>query len=283
MDTRYWLRQNTLGPQNPVPLNSAQYNEILTARSILIDAKDFEERYEMVLGNFLDLERFFAAYAIEAHLRFDYDYKSLSAAFMDSNRRIMNLLTTFKSYIDQTPRDFKSTEIDFKGQFLAGAKKTYDTSKAYRFVCALRNHTQHHSVPVHRIKGNPRTTPLPDRISFICEKQFLAENGDFKSSVLTEMEDNIDLRENFRQFMIELSKLHVSLRGEAAGAVKQAREVFEKAIEIFLEAQPAPALALGLTICEKIDDEYIGPKSVMLDWDDTRIALTEKNRILRID
>lgn len=283
MKTTYWLRQIMLGPQNAIALTQAEFETILNARDILRDAKDYEERYEMLLGNFLDLEKFFSDYTIESQLSFSYKYESLSVIFMDANRRVMNLLTTFKSYLDQSPRDFKKSNIPFKERFNAVTKKTYDQSKAYRFISALRNHVQHHSPPVHRIKASGRSEVWPEPIKFICESKYLLENIDFKRSSLEGLDEEIDLREQIRDFMVEMSKIHLSLRAEIEEQVKVARETFEKTIENFITQQTEQTSALGLAICEKLGDHYVNKQSVMLEWDDTRVRLVEKNsHILRI-
>lgn len=283
METTYWLRRIILGPQNAITLTQGAFEKILNARDILRDAKDFEERYEMLLGNFLDLEKFFSDYTIESQLSFSYKYENLSVIFMDANRRVMNLLTTFKSYLDQSPRDFKKCNIPFKERFKAATKNSYDQSKAYRFISALRNHVQHHSPPVHRIKSGGRSEAWPEPIKFICEPKYLLENIDFKRAALEGLDEEIDLREQIRDFMVEMSKIHLSLRAEMEEQVKFARKIFEQTIEDYIVQQAEPASALGLAICVKFGDKYVSKQSVMLDWDDTRERLVEKNsHILRI-
>lgn len=278
MKTTYWLRQAIIGPQTLVELTQNEFEEIYCARTTLVDAKDFEERYEMLLGNFMDLEKFFSDYALESQLSFTYEYKNISVTFMDANRRAMNFLTTFKSYLDQTPRDFKQSSISFKERFIHYTSNAYDQSKAYRFISALRNHVQHYSPPVHRIKGAKRSEIWPVPVKFICESKYLLENANFKRAALKGFSDEIDLQEQIRDFMKEMSAIHISLRSEIKTHIERAREIFEHTISKFKAAQHDDHVsALGLAICEQRAGEYVSTYSVMLDWDDTRLSLAKKN------
>ncbi|WP_440785223.1 hypothetical protein ACTACU_08685 [Pseudomonas syringae] len=278
METTYWLRQAIIGPQNLIKLTQSEFEEIFNARTTLVDAKDFEERYEMLLGNFIDIEKFFSNYALESQLGFTYEYKNISETFMDANRRAMNFLTTFKSYLDQTPQDFKQSYLPFKEKFSHFTRRAYDRSKAYRFISALRNHVQHYSPPVHRIKGGKNSGTWPTPVKFICEPKYLLDNANFKRAALEEFSDEIDLQEQIRDFMKEMSDIHISLRSEIEPYTKRAREIFEHTISRFKAAQHEEhASALGLTICEQKDEKYVSTYSVMLDWDDTRLYLVKKN------
>lgn len=278
MTTTYWLRQSIIGPQNPVNLTEDEYLDISSARRTLRDAKYFEERYEMLLGNFLDVEMFFSSYALESAISVSYKYDDLSVVFMDANRRVMNLLTTFKSYIDQTPRDFKDSVTSFKQEFVDITRKAFDRSQSYRFISGLRNHVQHYSPPVHRIKGSAKSEQWPKPVNFIVEAKYLREDPDFKHKILDDFDEEIDLRAQIRKFMVEMSEIHIHLRAKVEGEIDSARLKFARTIERYKQHQTDVSSVPGLTICKKTGEKLSDVQSVMLSWDDTRISIAGKNR-----
>lgn len=56
----YFLRAAHIGPQTIVEISKARYELLGKARRTLVDAGAFEERYELLLGNFTAFEMFCA-------------------------------------------------------------------------------------------------------------------------------------------------------------------------------------------------------------------------------
>lgn len=278
MRERFWLRRQSIGPQTPLEISKERYEKITAARLTLIDAKNFEERYEMVIGNFLELERFIADFSLRTHIEADFSYRKASTIFLESNRLVMNLLTTFKSYVDQTPQDFKHLPTAFEKKFQEIASSIYDKSFAYRFASALRNHTQHYSPPVHAVRTGGARVDWIDKGLFFCKKQELAENPKFKKTVLDEINDEVDLKTIFRELMEHLSRMHIKLRQFLHESVQIARSGIEEAMRDFVEAQGKSCTAIGLAALKEFDGEFSSISPVLLDWDETRIELIEKNR-----
>ncbi|MFM9380228.1 hypothetical protein [Pseudomonas sp. UV AK001] len=278
MSVKFLLRSQTMGPQVVVEIDAARHEDILCARQTLIDAKNFEERYEMIIGNYVALERFFADYALTSRIHTVYSYHSASAIFMEANRLVMNLLTTFKSYLDQSPRSFKHLSIDFKDVFTKATRKTFSECIAYRFISSIRNHVQHAAPPIHLITGTDLRKPWIDQGEFFCKKEILAQDKDFKKEVLDEIGDQVDLKVAFRQFMESLSSLHAGVRHTLRDSVNRGRDTFECAIDEYLNAQPDGRSAIGLALFKEVEGGLFLSTPVFLDWDETRIELASKNR-----
>lgn len=254
-----------------------RYEEITAARLTLIDAKNFEERYEMVIGNFLEFERFIADFSLRTHIEADLSYRKASVIFLESNRLVMNLLTTFKSYVDQTPQDFKHLPTAFGEKFQEIASNIYDKSLAYRFASALRNHTQHYSPPVHAVRTGGTRVDWIDKGLFFCKKEELSENPKFKKSVLEEIDNEVDLKTIFRELMEHLSRMHIGLRQFLHEAVHMARSSIEVAMQDFVKVQGESCSAIALAVYKEVDGEYSSVSPVLLDWDETRLELVSKN------
>lgn len=278
MRERFWLRRQSIGPQTPLEISKERYEEITAARLTLIDAKNFEERYEMVIGNFLEFERFIADFSLRTHIEADFSYRKASTIFLESNRLVMNLLTTFKSYVDQTPQDFKHLPTAFEKKFQETASSIYDKSFAYRFASALRNHTQHYSPPVHAARTGGTRVDWIDKGLFFCKKQELAENPKFKKPVLDEINDEVDLKTIFRELMEHLSRMHIKLREFLHESVQTARSRIEEAMKSFVDAQGKSCTAIGLAAVKEFDGKFSSISPILLDWDETRIELIDKNR-----
>src|SRR5690606_20728013 len=76
MEDRFWLRRAALGPQVMVSIDAAWYAALCEARATFIDAGAFEQRYEILLGNYLDLEKFCAEWSLRGKIEMDHRYET---------------------------------------------------------------------------------------------------------------------------------------------------------------------------------------------------------------
>ena len=104
------------------------------------------------------------------------------------NQRFLNFQTAMRTYDDHTrtrlSRKYGDTSDELKS-YKGAASAEYDGNPAYRFMCRLRNYTQHLGMPLGRITGG--STLLPDQppgglashaIDFFFEKAELLNNFD---------------------------------------------------------------------------------------------------------
>ena len=164
--------------------------------------------------------------------------------------------------------------------------KAYETSDAYRFMEALRNHVQHRGAAVHgmgeaAITGR-RVEGWAETVSIWAEREMLQQDTGFKASVLAEMPDQVDLRAFAKRYVSSISLLHVRLREHLNEVISNARDLIGRAVERYkveLNAEVA-----GLNAYSVGHDEVGHRVPVMLNWDDVRRKMAEKNRWpLRID
>ena len=158
------------------------------------------------------------------------------------DRRIANLLSSFRIYIDQFHSNFSSLFGKSSREF-AKAKlitnKLYDEYFSYRFIEALRNYVQHKGLPVHTInygtqlRDTARLEYNETSITPIFSWQALEEAGSldkFKQSIRTELMNlkNIDLRPTIRTYVQCIDTLHQGLRTILDPKLKTARDYYEK-------------------------------------------------------
>lgn len=282
MEGKFWLRRATIGPQVMVPIDANQYAALCEARATFIDAGAFEQRYEILLGNHLALEKFCAEWSLRREVEMDHRYETGAKIILEASRHVMNLLSAARAYADHVVRDFGHIKLTptFKEQASQLMSEEYDRNLSYRIVCALRNYVQHRSTPVHAVNGR-RGKCWADKLGVYCQKRVLMEEGKFKASVLSEMDDQTDLKLVAREYMNGVSSVHVELRKRVDEHCREARQLHEEAIAQFVAAQPEPESdkpGIGLTVCREVDEKYVGAHPILLDWDDVRRLLADKNR-----
>lgn len=281
MEERYCLYLNVTVEQAVLEISEERYRGLVLAWSTLSDAAAFEQKYELLLGNYMAFESWAATHCIYSDLTNDHSYDSALSSFGEANRHVMNLLSSSRAYIDQVKKDFSSLPLDrpFKEQAESKFSGVYDCCKEYRFLEALRNHVQHHSPPVHRILpvvSHPHEITRAEQLSFVSVRASLAEDKGFKKSVLAECEDEIDLRRAIRQYVAALSSVHIELRAVVADWVAEARQSFQAAIQ---EYSGTGRTTLGLRAGRMLESgDFAGSVPVFLQWDDAREKLVRKNR-----
>jgi len=138
------------------------------------------------------------------------------------NRRIINLLTTCRQYLDQIPHDFK---MIFPSEpklieIINDIKSVqYDKVIGYRIMEALRNYVQHRGLPSHMLKhkitADNGSSMNRHTIDFVLRVEDLLEDTKFKKSVLDELKsfgDKVCLKMYLRQYVYSLYDIHKNLR-----------------------------------------------------------------------
>lgn len=264
------------GPE--VPLSRSEFVELKQARSILIDALAFEQKFELLLANWLALEVAATELGLQAkvdHRRTQW-YEKGSEWFNVLNRHVMNMLTTAQAYEDQVKRDFKSAPMSpsFKEEAEARFSKAFDSSFNYRFMDALRNVAQHGQLPVHNVGGGLGKGHWAESLPFHALRKEIEGDRRFRAATLKETPDSVDLRVAARDYVGNLSEVHVDLRKMVNPHVDSARSAFSVALTRYSEAGRGRFGALRAYAPEGEQEE---PVLVMLDWDDVRVKLAAKN------
>lgn len=268
------LEQRIIDSHAVVEITDAEFGALTAARKVLTDALAFEQRYELLLGNYLDFEIGATRLSLEAVAGLDYrTYLPAAKALLEGNRLLMNVMTASRTYIDQVKQDFKGVGLE-QGFGTAAARllsTEYDASFDYRFMDALRNHAQHRGMPAH---GYSSAEGLHNALTFRCMKHELIEAGDFKKGVLAEMPSHVDLRDGTRRYVECLSSVHITLRALVRPFIEQARQDIESAIERYRAENDGKAIGLHAHRAVNGTEEWVG---LMVEWDDVRMHLAQKN------
>lgn len=279
MEGTYILEQLMIGPRTPVLISKERYEALASARKTLVDGLAFEQRYELLLGNFTTLELSLTELCLQLKIMPEYEYQQSSTMLETANRHMVNLLTSIRAYSDQVVQDFKNLPLEpsFKERVKKELRSLYDRSPDYRVICALRNHVQHKAAAVHGFSSNEtgisESESWATRTQFTLSKATLQADEDFKKIALVGQPERIDIRRISRGSVREIGALHIAIRKMVAPYIDAAREIIETAIAEYKDAGNDSAVGLGIRQ-DGVDDSKM---HLLLDWDEVRVRLVRKN------
>jgi hypothetical protein len=283
---RYHLASQLINPTPQVDLTEEGFLKIKEAKKILRAALDIEDKYDLIISAYVDLEKDVLALTTENMVRFSSSYESFHETRTLVNRRLITILTAARLYLEKLPstavkctnNQSTATEIDsFKSC-------EYGLHFEYRFMEALRNSVQHSNLPVHsvshgfkRIEAETGTNQY--KSSYMANKSEFASDKNFKRTVFNELPEKIDLLFATRVYIASLSNIHIQTRALIKDSVDDARTIIEDQIIVYSEAINQNVFALEAI--KKSEAEIVESIPIMIDWDDVRISLVKKNGHLK--
>ncbi|OMG67432.1 hypothetical protein AUR61_003685 [Stutzerimonas balearica] len=286
MSQQYFLKIAALGQYPKIEIDQARFELLKAARPVLTHALAIEEKYEIIISNYLELEREAANASVSDMVRNQMGYKDFFDVRMSLNTRLVNLLTAVRLYTDQLIGHICACfppDENLKSELKAFFSAEYDDLFEYRFMEALRNYVQHSGIPVHTVSSGSKWTDREDALLeyylyFASQKKVLAQDGNFKKLVLNEMPDEVNLRAAVRVYIEAISRVHKKARDKIEGIADSSRRQFDKAIRDYMvlyEKEP-----VGLYAYEFRGEEKINEVLILTSWDDVRLELIRRNQEL---
>lgn len=281
---KYLLRKVVLGKVPEIEITADEYAKLDKAHNILLNALEIEEKYEIVISNYLDFEKQMLDATITSMVRTPLDYSDYFEIRLGLNIRLVNLLTAARLYVDQLNQNVRECipkVADGKELVKKFFSKEYDENKEYRFMEALRNYVQHRGIPVHSVPQGGRWTSLEDDgfLEYYMElysiRSHLEEDGEFKKKLLEEQDEKIDLKAATRSYVESLSNVHESIRSIIAESVRSARKLIEDARRRYASVHNGSLV--GLSACKLSYKKLVCNIPLLLDWDDIRLKLQNRN------
>lgn len=210
------------------------------SKDIVVELLEMEEKFNILLGNYVEFERELLNLTLHNALSFDGNWNQHADEIHLLNRRLVNLLTTCKLYLDQLHHSLSDLVGPDHHLAVAVRKKCseeYDERFGYRVLEALRNHVQHRSLPIHRI--NHRGKWREDRsardhtATIYIDPKRLADDPKFKKSVLRELKeasDFVDLKPLVRDYVTGIIAVHKYLRRQLVECREQADAEYQALI-----------------------------------------------------
>jgi hypothetical protein len=285
---KYGLMRFVLGSTSTVPISENEHQELSAARKSLRDALFLEEKFDLVLSNYLELETDLLTIAARDMVHNDPDDEPMHADRNLMNRRLVNLLGACRAYLDfarSAGKELLKSVPDSQAKFNEQFSHHYDTTLGYKVMEAMRNFVLHRGFPVQSVTyhSNLHEKEQRNRFSFnvsvYASVKYLREDGKFKSKVLDELGasgDLIDLKPLFRDYVACIALIHEELRNVQATFVTRWDEQIADAELQFKRAYPdEPIIGLVAVRIEgsrRLSEIYLNSKII-----DRRKRLAQKN------
>lgn len=251
MENKYVTFVLNNGQENLTEITNEQFNNIKSAKENLVKMLYIEEKFNFIVENFLDLEHdllkvtlnkvYFQSYTLDWSL-------SVSEIHL-INRRLINLLTTTKLYLDQITHDINMISHgipEFTEQIKIKTNNQYDNVLGYRVMEALRNYVQHRGLPVHVLSYNSKSLDenqfleedimeTEHSISPMIRLADLEKDGKFKKTILNELKElgsKINIKNYTREYIESLFQIHKFLRDTLNVDVQKWETIINNAFSI---------------------------------------------------
>ena len=278
-----------LGSLAFVPVAESEYRAILEARSGLFECLYLEEKFDLVIENYLELETWLLE-STARHMVFGgQDYRWFQVERGLCNRRLANLLSTGRSYVDQAKYHVKRIFPSGSDQFeiiVAKFSEQYDTRLGYRSMEALRNFVQHRGFAADSLVYEMKRVQGTDGagLRFAANPYLsppgLRASGGFKEGVLSELEaigEQVDLKGLVRDYVEGLWTVHDVIRERIKSLVQQWETLVCEAIDLFKSMHPEEG-AIGLSVvARKSEGIYPESAALFMDFIEYRKILERKN------
>lgn len=277
---KYILQPALLAPPPPLEISEEEFRALKGARQVLNAAFAIEENFDLLIGNFLELETSALSLVASTMVRQVSEYGEMFELRANINRRAVNLLTAARLFVDHLPQRYRECDRD-PGEVKTLLSAEYDAHFEYRFMEALRNHVQHSGLAVHSLGIASRWLPPGQRVwdehylTAVALRSYLAEGSNFKAKVLAECPDNVDLLASARRYIESLGTVQGHVRKNTADILAKARKSMTDAIDQY--ASFASASTLGLEARALLGEATGDRVAVFLEWDDIRKKLAERN------
>lgn len=287
----FFIKQMILDPTIALRIDESEFYSLKHSKDILLSAKAIEEKYDILVSNFLEFEKEILSQLAQQMIFTQETYQQSYELQSTLNRRVVNLLTSTKLYYDQIE---KHVRICMHGDHDCGRQAKiyfsteYDTHFEYRFMEALRNHVQHYGLAVHSLSlqskwvGPHEDHQLINQIKIFATKHDISLNSGFKKTVFHEMPERVEIIKAIRIYIGCFSNVHIKIRTLISENVSSSRVNVENALNNYKETNSGNAIGASAYIVN-VDNPTAKPIeqfALLLDWDDVRVGLVNKNKTL---
>ena len=258
------------------------YISFKAANDVLSTCLSIEINYDILISNYIDLEEQMFKETASYLVRGYSGYSTSLNIIRTLNRSLVNLLASARTYTDQLANHVSrcmplgsNTKLYVKSL----KSKEYDANWDYRFMEALRNHVQHRSLPVHWINLKNATDEVDGVRMVEVSLEFALEisrlDKTFKQDVLLDAPEKVSLKLTTRSYIESLRKIHKEIRNHISASVDLSRQHIAESHRLYSKFRNKE---IKYVEARKIDNKTVLTKiPLMLEWDDQRIELQERN------
>lgn len=287
----YGLTRLVLGSWKFIGISEQEYAQIRKARENLLEALYLEEKFDVVVDNYLEFETDLLDSAASLMVRGVRSYTALQAERNRVNRRIINLVSAGRLYLDHSAHHLNnifgegiSAVIEIKQEIA----EQYAQSLGYRVMDALRNYVQHRGYPIYSVTYNSKLVRDSDKWLYSMTPYInateLEQDSKFKKAVLDEIKslgDKIDIKPLLREYIEALGKIHEKVRATLQSHIKEWEQIVLDSFDRFRQADRQSDSVVGLAAVVRSDDgTYSETIQLFKGFIEYRRNLEKKNRNL---
>jgi hypothetical protein len=243
---RYTLKRRVMGAPEFLDISEEEFTQWKSAQSKLFAMLNIEVTFDLLLENYAEFERDCLGLS-HRFLLFQRHGEPL-APKREVNRRMANLLSSARLYVEQVPQDldemYRLGPRPNTQPSMRSARATSPPAKAFIHACnqqrasfayrtmhALRNYAQHWGIPIHEAdfhltrEGTAPGAPMRVGLRLFVNVHRLALDPLFDPGVLRELtcratrKEWVEVTPFVPEYMEKLCAMHESLRGRLAGDV----------------------------------------------------------------
>jgi hypothetical protein len=146
-----------------IEISEEEFLRVKIAKQKIVRSLAVEDKFDLVLANYAEFEREILGLAVHQMVYFDLSWSSMRFDTQTLNRRVANLLSAGRLYIDQIMHDagVLAGEDELLVELIRKkSSEQHDAKLGYRVMETLRNYTQHRALPVHQLSYPCAWVPL---------------------------------------------------------------------------------------------------------------------------
>lgn len=282
-------------------LTFENYTQLARAKNALVVTIGIEQKFDLLLENYVEYEGELLNLGLRLVAFRDTQWHSFQQENLGVTRRLVNLLSAARLYVDQMSHDL-SRLFEEAHEICAAVKEEssarYDASFGFRLMETLRNAIQHRSIAGIRLKHHfgvdrSEAQTADDPIAAAGKRMLVTRaipilsvsdlhDMELKASVRAEIEklgrEELDLTLHVREYIDGLAAMHYEFRRRAQENRKQWESTIRQALRSARDRWPdnaSDALNLVKVDCsgEVVEWTHLFPAFI-----DYLIALETKNR-----
>jgi hypothetical protein len=206
-----------------IELSEEHFHYLRTVRKNLLEVLSIEDKFNILIENYAEFEQELAKRSINAMLYQNKDWSSAIDEIHLMNRRVVNLLTTCRLYIDQTSHNICSIygkDSTQKEEIERQRRLEYDstTKSGYRVMEAIRNYVQHRELPISSIQHPQQfqgDSHVKHGIRINISVKALSEDKNFKPRIKNELKEFgnfVNLTPLVREYVEAIGRIHLKIR-----------------------------------------------------------------------
>jgi hypothetical protein len=217
-----------------VSIDQAEYNSASTALNNVLHVLELEEKWDVLIGNYEELEVELLRLTTEKAIHRKSDWHDGARNRRLLNRRVNNLLSSCRLYLDHLRHSFTNVFGPDSAQLSTiddARHREYDASFSYRLLEELRNYTQHRRLPIDIELTTFKPTSYGEDSQVACAltpmltTANVLEDDKVKARFRPELEkqvDRIDLKVHCRGYVHGLYNIHLDVRCLVEPRIKEA-------------------------------------------------------------